>query len=43
MSTIFASQRNAFAASAAGLRVPANGLNNNNANNNPRIDGWAGV
>lgn len=43
MSAISASQRNAFAAPAVGLRLPANGLNNNNANNNPRIDGWAGV
>lgn len=43
MSATFASQRSAFAAFAAGLRASANGLNNNNANNNPRIDGWAGV
>ena len=42
MSSFAASQRFAFAASVAGLRAPANGLNNN-ANNNPRIDGWAGV
>ncbi|MFC4762042.1 hypothetical protein [Dyella koreensis] len=31
------------AAFAAGAAVAASGLNNNNANNNPRIDGWAGV
>ena len=46
MSAILASQRSAFAAHAAGARVSAKnsatGLNNN-ANNNPRIDGWAGV
>lgn len=30
------------AAFAAGVAVTAKGLNNN-ANNNPRIDGWAGV
>jgi len=42
MSSVFASQRHAFAAFAANLRAAANGLNNNNANN-PRIDGWAGV
>jgi hypothetical protein len=42
MSSTFASQRPAFAAYAANLRSPANVLNNN-ANNNPRIDGWAGV
>ena len=27
----------------AGVCMAAVGLNNNNANNNPRIDGWAGV
>lgn len=47
MPAIPASQRPAFAAYAAGLRVRADGLNeaglNNNANNNPRIDGGAGV
>lgn len=43
MSMTFASQRSAFAAYAASLCAQANGLNNNNANNNPRIDGWAGV
>ncbi|MGO4700504.1 hypothetical protein [Dyella sp. 2RAB6] len=42
MSSAFAIQRTAFAASAAGLSASANALNNN-ANNNPRIDGWAGV
>ena len=45
MSCAFATQRSAFAAFAAyaaGLRASANALNNN-ANNNPRIDGWAGV
>jgi len=42
MSTTSASQRSAFAAYAAGQRARAK-VNNNNANNNPRIDGWAGV
>jgi len=42
MSSTFASQRLAFAAYAANLRSSANALNNN-ANNNPRSDGWAGV
>ncbi|HEY9133607.1 MAG TPA: hypothetical protein VIM98_17790 [Dyella sp.] len=27
----------------AGACTTAAGLNNNNVNNNPRIDGWAGV
>lgn len=50
MSTVLATQHSASAAHAAGQRVSAEGLMNgpvaglnNNANNNPRIDGWAGV
>ena len=42
MSPTSASQRTTFAAYAANLR-PSAKARNNNANNNPRIDGWAGV
>ena len=42
MSSTFASQRPAFAAYAANPRSSVTVLNNN-ANNNPRSDGWAGV
>jgi hypothetical protein len=42
MNTFVASLVNIATASAAGVCVAAFGLNNN-ANNNPRNHGWAGV
>jgi hypothetical protein len=42
MTSLVASQRLRTIALAMRPRVAANGLNNN-ANNNTRIDGWAGV
>jgi len=42
MTSSLAIQHSLNTAFAAGVAVAVNGLNNN-ANNNPRIDGWAGV